>query len=202
MKTTFREILGNYPDALFVQELYEKTSSLQNELPGIDFDSFNNNEVELCKYLADNLSEDTLNKEISVRYILKTNGATGALWLFDQLSDEKTMHLFISDVAESVLHIFEEKYPEDKRPRQAIQARRDFVVGKIGKEGLDKAITSTYVSYVAASNSFIGSVPDYAHFVAAAATAKTSYTAAYYAVNCYSNFIYHKTKAPKRTWCR
>ena len=33
--------------------------------------------------------------------------------------------------AETVLHIYENKYPNDKRPREAIQAAKDYLAGKI-----------------------------------------------------------------------
>ena len=46
----------------------------------------------------------------------------------------KTARLFAADCAEHVLSIFEKKYPEDQRPRLAIQAARQFARGKITKE--------------------------------------------------------------------
>lgn len=39
-------------------------------------------------------------------------------------SDQKTLALWAADCAERVLPYFEEKYPEDNRPRQAIEAVR------------------------------------------------------------------------------
>lgn len=43
----------------------------------------------------------------------------------------KTLRLFAADCAEHVLHLFEEQHPMDNRPRKAIQATRDYAIGKI-----------------------------------------------------------------------
>jgi hypothetical protein len=53
--------------------------------------------------------------------------------------NRKTAVLFACDCAEHVLHLFEERYPKDKRPREAIQAAREYVDGKITIEELRKA---------------------------------------------------------------
>jgi hypothetical protein len=53
--------------------------------------------------------------------------------------NRKTAVLFACDCAEHVLHFFEERYPKDKRPREAIQAAREYVDGKITIEELNKA---------------------------------------------------------------
>jgi hypothetical protein len=45
--------------------------------------------------------------------------------------NEKTARLFAADCAEHTIFIFEQKYPEDDRPRKAIEAARDFANGKI-----------------------------------------------------------------------
>ena len=48
--------------------------------------------------------------------------------------NEKSARLFAADCAEKVLPIFESEYPEDDRPRKAIQAARDYANGKISAE--------------------------------------------------------------------
>ena len=53
--------------------------------------------------------------------------------------NEKTQRLFAADCAEHVLHIFEDEYPDDDRPRKAIEAVRKFVYGEISKEELSAA---------------------------------------------------------------
>jgi hypothetical protein len=42
-------------------------------------------------------------------------------------SDQKTLAIWAFDCAERVLPYFEEKYPEDQRPRQALEALRDWI---------------------------------------------------------------------------
>jgi hypothetical protein len=43
-----------------------------------------------------------------------------------------------ADCAEHVLHLYENKYPRDFRPRNAIEATRKFVAGEIDLETLEK----------------------------------------------------------------
>ena len=50
--------------------------------------------------------------------------------------NEKTARLFAADCAEHILYLFEEKYPEDNRPRKAILACRDYANGKIDEKKL------------------------------------------------------------------
>ena len=44
---------------------------------------------------------------------------------------DKDLRLFAADCAEHVLYLFEREYPNDDRPRKAIQAARDFAEGRI-----------------------------------------------------------------------
>jgi hypothetical protein len=53
--------------------------------------------------------------------------------------NDRTARLFAADCAEHVLPLFETKYHDDKRPRQAIQAARDYANGKIIKKQLAAA---------------------------------------------------------------
>jgi len=52
---------------------------------------------------------------------------------------EQEQRLIAADFAERVLPIFEAEYPDDDRPRKAIDAARAFVRGEITKEQLDAA---------------------------------------------------------------
>ena len=47
--------------------------------------------------------------------------------------NEQTARLFAADCAERVLHVFEEKNPDDNRPRKAIEAARAFARGEIDR---------------------------------------------------------------------
>ena len=64
--------------------------------------------------------------------ILESNGVQDCLWSFQCTDDNKSIYRHMAaDFAESVLHIYEAYYPNDNRPRLAIQAAHDFANGKI-----------------------------------------------------------------------
>ena len=52
---------------------------------------------------------------------------------------ENSQSLLVADYAERVLPIFEHKFPDDLRPRAAIESARDFVAGKIDLSTLKEA---------------------------------------------------------------
>lgn len=47
--------------------------------------------------------------------------------------------LFACDCAEHVLHLFEERYPEDSRPRKALETTRAYVRGEVDEDALRQA---------------------------------------------------------------
>ncbi len=51
----------------------------------------------------------------------------------------RTIRLFAADCAEHVLHLFEQRHPDDIRPRQAIAAARAFARGEIDQQALTAA---------------------------------------------------------------
>ena len=53
--------------------------------------------------------------------------------------NDSVARLFAADCAEHVLRFYEEKYPNEKRPRQAIETARRFARGKATREELDAA---------------------------------------------------------------
>ena len=71
--------------------------------------------------------EAWLNKQKSIRAAWqKCKRADWMLWALSKLGmlDDKTARAFACDCAEHVLHFYEEKYPNDNRPRAAIEASR------------------------------------------------------------------------------
>jgi hypothetical protein len=92
----------------------------------------------------------------------------------------KTLRLYAADVAEDVLELFEQKYPDDDRPRKAIQAVRDYANGLISSVKL-------YDAYVAAA--YAAESADYYAAVyaaeAAASAADIAYAADYAADAAY-----------------
>lgn len=73
--------------------------------------------------------------------ILESNGIDDALWCLRSVSPQydKEIRLLAADYAERALHLYEEKYPNDDRPRKAIQAARDFAEGKIDDAAAEAA---------------------------------------------------------------
>jgi hypothetical protein len=77
---------------------------------------------------------------LELKTILESNGTADTIWALRAVKAyDKEIRLMVADFAESVLHIFEEKYPEDNRPKKAINAARDFANGLITAEQLDAA---------------------------------------------------------------
>jgi hypothetical protein len=66
--------------------------------------------------------------------------------------DEKTTRLFAAECAERVLHLYEEKYPDDNRPRLAIEASREYANGKISAAASAAASNSAWAAASAAKS--------------------------------------------------
>jgi len=73
--------------------------------------------------------------------VLDICGLDAALWCLCCVIEpaDKEIRLLACDFAEHTLSIFEEKYPDDKRPRQAIEISRKFAEGKATRGELDAA---------------------------------------------------------------
>ena len=96
----------------------------------------------LLRHLGPNYPQD---KVIDFGTILESNGLDGALWglravLPEQEKDrDRLARLFACARAESVLHIWEAKFPDDKRPREIIAVARRFALGQATQEELSAA---------------------------------------------------------------
>jgi hypothetical protein len=108
--------------------------------------------------------------------ILESNGIKDAVWVL-RCFDYKNQCLFLADLAESVLHIYEAEN-DNQAPRLAINGIREYHAGKITEKELkrlsdaasyDARITYSAIAYTA-----------YAAYAAAAFTA--AYAVAAYAV--------------------
>jgi hypothetical protein len=64
--------------------------------------------------------------------------------------DQRSLTLWACDCAEAVLRLFEERYPEDDRPRKAIEAARAWVRAEI-KVG--EVRTAAFAAHAAARES-------------------------------------------------
>lgn len=91
---------------------------------------------------------------LSLEHILDSNGLDDALWALRAVKGhEKELRLFACQIARLVLPSFEEKYPEDDRPRKAIEAAEAFALGKIDKGEIDKAAAGAAYSAARAAHS-------------------------------------------------
>ena len=104
---------------------------------------------------------------ISLIKCLESNPIDDVIWALRATLEDSTefSKQFAIACAEHVLPIFEEKYPEDKRPREALEAAK---AGKLTKEILEAAdAASDYYTAAAAAD-------------AAACSSRASYYAAAY----------------------
>jgi hypothetical protein len=77
---------------------------------------------------------------LSIATIIQSNGIKDAVWALRAVEGkDKEIRLFAADCAESVLHIYKKRYPNDDRPRKGIQSARDYANGVIGKDELAAA---------------------------------------------------------------
>jgi len=91
----------------------------------------------LITYLGKTEADDD---ELTIATIIESNGIQDAIWALRAVDGhDKEIRLFAADCAESVLHIYEDKYPGDDRHRKAIQAARDYANGLIDAAAGDAA---------------------------------------------------------------
>ena len=104
------------------------------------------------KKLLNHLGKTEADDEVlELRTILESNGLDDTLWAFRAVDGkDKEIRLFAADCAELVLPIYEKQYPNDDRPKKAIQAARDYANGLIGIEELDAARAAAWAAAWAA----------------------------------------------------
>jgi len=95
------------------------------------------------------------------------------LWVAFRLMTKNNIKLAVADIAESVLHIYEEQYPNDDRPRKAIEEARSG-----NRHECDQADAAVYAANAAANASAAAGA--YAAAYAAANAAYAAYAAAAY----------------------
>ena len=97
-----------------------------------------------------------------------------ANWLICRLMDKPSQVRYAIFAAECVLHLFEKKYPDDKRPRKAIEAAKNWLENPGDKTKAAAAADADAVADAAADDA------------ADAAAAYTAYVAAAYAAAAYA----------------
>ena len=92
--------------------------------------------------------------------------------------NDRTARLFACDCAEHVLPLFEKKYPQDERPRRAIETARNYADGNASEEKLaaarDAAWAVAGAAAWAAAGDAAGAVAGAAAWAAAGAVARAA----------------------------
>lgn len=91
---------------------------------------------QLLEFLGKTEGDD---EPLSYSTILESNGLDDALWCLGCHKDEGLVRTFACDCAERALYLFEDKYPDDKRPREAIETARRFIKGEATSEEMAAA---------------------------------------------------------------
>ena len=87
---------------------------------------------------------------VTLSQALDSNGWDDTWWYISNAYAEFTqeqkndLHLIGCDWAERTLENFEKQFPEDKRPREAIEAKRKFVKNEITEEELSAAWSAAW----------------------------------------------------------
>ncbi len=113
---------------------------------------------------------------VTLMYILNTLGIEDAIWClccFDYLD----YCLFLADIAENVLPIFEEKY-KSQAPKKAIEAIRLYKEGLISKDDLAAAADDAALATAIVAAPDDAAIDAVAVVAAAYAAANTAYAAA------------------------
>ena len=92
----------------------------------------------LLAHLGKSKADDV---KFPLKEVLESNGLYDALWCLRCLPKEyeKQIRLLACDFAERVLYLYEKEYPDDKRPRMAIEAARKYANKQISKKELGAA---------------------------------------------------------------
>jgi len=113
-----------------------------------EFSPYEDGWKQLLTYLNKTKAED---EKLDFKTILDYVGIKAVIWCL-RTQDFKDYYKFIVRVAYSVLPIFENKYPDDNRPRLAIEAVEKFMNGEISKEELEETRTAARAAAYAAGD--------------------------------------------------
>ena len=87
-------------------------------------------------------------KRLAPKTVLKMENVSAGdkIWLLcrNEFMTEKNQRLFACDCAEHTLQYFEEEYPNDKRPRNAIEVSRRYANGNATDKELSAAARAAY----------------------------------------------------------
>lgn len=133
-----------------------------------------------CTEIFENFTSNYPNYSGDLQEFLKLDkiSFSDKVWVFTHLATQKQNQKFAILCAKSVLHIFEEKYPEDKRPRAAIEAAEQYLANPT-EENKAVLISATNAARAAADAARAADAAYNAYYAANAAADSAYY--AYYA---------------------
>ena len=152
-----------------------------------------NSGIECFKYLKTTTVHETINKcmDLSDDVVLqwtddKLDKYKWCNWLLSRIlpKDEKIKYAIYS--ARLVIDIFEKKYPNDNRPRKAIEVAELYLEGKVTNEQIRDAAAdavAAYAAYAAYAAAAYAAYAAYAADAVAAYAADAAYAAAYAATD-------------------
>jgi hypothetical protein len=134
-----------------------------------------------CKEAADDWHNEKNHGTIETLNRLIKKNPEWANWLIVRVMTKKQYIAYAVYAAEQVIELYEKKYPEDKRPRQAIKAAKLCLKNNSTKNKNDAAAYAAYAAAYAAYEAAYAAA--YAAYAAADAAAYAAYEAAYAAAD-------------------
>jgi hypothetical protein len=173
----------------------------------------------LARYIRDQLAvtpqDYGMNRPIPLAIVAESNDADDTFWVLRNAMCEdedghraKMLRLLACDFAERAMPIFEKKYPDDKRPHEAIRMARLFANGECtateleeARKGARSAAYADAAAYAAADYAADYAAADYAAaaYAAAAADYAAAYAAADYAAD-YAAADYAAARLTEKQW--
>jgi hypothetical protein len=103
-----------------------------------------------------------------------------ANWFIVRLMNHKQKIMYAIYAAEQVIDLYEKKYPDDKRPRQAIEAAKKYLNESTdeNKKAAADAAHAAYAAYAAAHAADAATYATYAAYAAYAAAQAAAHVAA------------------------
>lgn len=89
------------------------------------------------------LSDEELKRDVSILEVLNNNGVQDTFWVL-RTQNYKDYCLILADIAESVLHLYEKRYPKNKTVRSCIEGVRQYYKNEITKDELKKWCNAAY----------------------------------------------------------
>jgi len=133
--------------------------------------------------------KDSVAGNLLVKVLIKEKKLQWANWLIVRLMDKIQCVKYAVFAAEQVISIFEKKYPDDKRPRQAIEAAKAYIkdsseVNRVAAHAAaDAAYAAAHAAHAADAAYAAHAAAHAAHAADAAAHAAHAADAAYAAAD-------------------